>query len=1107
MLTFLTGTNICKKREEIERRILSLVDSGKRAVLIVPQQSASDRDRDFLLKYGEHDSDILAIEGLERFVAQMLEDKGLSTKPYVEKAARNVLMSLAVESLLESLDVYKRHASRKNNIDILLSAYDELKQAGATSEMLRTTGTGSTGRKVKELSLIFAAFEALVNERFSDSSDNIKKLLDFLKTNRCFEDCVFFFDDFRGLTHEQTRLVSAIAKDAKDVYFSVCADSLTDDGNEAFVHSRRNAEAIRKCATADGVRVFEEKISSDTLNETAIDFLRDTMFSQEDISFDGNGDDITVYTASDVYDECSFVAANIKKLIESGKYRCRDIGVYERSGNYTKKLAVELKNCGIPVSEDERRPLSEYPLVRMILFAGEIAAYGFNTQRVLSYIKTGITGIDDDECDTLENYVTMWSIDGKAWESEFTANPDGYGISFVEEQKEKLNAINDIRKRAVEPLSAMRAALSNGDARSCCTAVYSLITSTGAKGEYLKLAVALNEHGAEKEALCCIRVWDEVINALDVLYKAIGENTVTKTRFYEMLSLILSEDSLGDIPSGLDRIIIGTADRTRFLSPKVIFVMGLTQGDFPMSTDRQSLFTAKEKRELIAAGIPLESIPENIYFEERLIAYNAVVSAKEKVYLTSPLVSTSGEKKEKSEVINEVLRRIPNAKQIEFNEIKREDKIYSPSSGLDAYALNIDENSEFTCSVYEALKHFPNFAGRIEAVKFLHRGMPDEFSDKAIAKKLFGEKLYISPSRLETYSKCPFMYYCRYGMKAQNTEPASFDARINGLLVHKVFEELLGTYTKEELTHLSYEERKQKIDEAADEYIKENMGSTLSTDILRQLDRQKRVLLDIFNRLIEEFTNSSFEVSDVELEIKYDGEVEPYSVKDGDIAVTLHGTVDRVDVFKDGDICYFRVIDYKTGLKKFKLSDVFDGLNMQMLVYLVAIWAGRKGKYSGYLPAGLLYVPARTGGVNVGREATAEDIKLQKLKNGTMSGIILKNESVLRGMERGGEGIFIPQKATEKGLVGDMYTMDDMERIKKKLEKVILSEAKNISEGVIPISPVNSGDYEATCDYCSFADVCRRESDGQCRSPLNMAFDKVIKELKEDEESEGGENG
>ncbi len=1107
MLTFLTGTDIYKKREEIEKRILSLIDSGKHAFLIVPQQSAFDRDRDFLLKYGEKDSDILTIEGLERFVAQMLEDNGLSTKPYVEKAARNVLMSLAVESLSESIDIYKRHASRKNNIDILLSAYDELKQAGATPEMLRTTGTGSTGRKAKELSLIFSAFEALVNERFSDSSDNIKKLLDFLKTNRCFEDCVFFFDDFRGLTHEQTKLVSAIAKYADDVYFSVYAGSLTDDGNEAFVHSRRNAETVRRCAAADGVRVFEERISSDNSDETAISFLRDTMFSQEDISFDEESDDITVYNASDVYDECAFVAANIKKLIESGKYRCRDIGVYERSGNYTKKLTVELKNCGIPVFEDERRPLSEYPLVRMILFACEIAAYGFNTQRVLSYIKTGITGIDDDECDILENYVTMWSIDGKAWESDFTANPDGYGVSFDDEQTEKLNTINAIRKRAVEPLSAMRNSLAAGDARSCCTAVYSLITSTGAKGEYLKLAVALNENGAEKEALCCIRVWDEVINALDVLYKAIGENTVTKTRFYEMLSLILSEDSLGDIPSGLDRIIIGTADRTRFLSPKVIFVMGLTQGDFPMSTDRQSLFTAKEKRELIAAGIPLESIPENIYFEERLIAYNAVVCAKDKVYLTAPLVSAAGEKKEKSEIINEVLRRIPKAKQIEFSEINREDRIYSPSSGLDAYALNIDENSEFTSSVYEALTRFPNFAGRTEAVKYLHRGLPDEFENKDIAKKLFGEKLYISPSRLETYSKCPFMYYCRYGMKAQNTEPASFDARINGLLVHKVFEELLGTYTKDELTSLTYEERKQKIDEAADEYIKENMRGDLSAELLRQLERQKRVLLDIFNRLIEEFTNSSFEVSDVELEIKYNGEVEPYSVSDGDVAVTLHGTVDRVDVFKDGDICYFRVIDYKTGLKKFNLSDVFDGLNMQMLVYLVAIWAGKKGKYSGFLPAGLLYVPARTGGVNVDRNATAEEIKDQKLKNGTMSGIILKNESVLRGMERNGKGLFIPQKIGDKGLKGEMYTMDDMERIKKKLEKVIIHEAKNISEGIIPVNPVNSGNYAATCDYCSFADVCRRESDGKCRSPLNMSFDDVIKELEEDEESEGGKNG
>ena len=1082
--------------------MLSFLAKKNKVYLIVPEQSAFNRDRDLLLTFGERDSDTLCVTGLERFVCEMLEENGLRQKPQAENAARAVAMSMAVESVADSLDIFSRHGVRASSVNELLATYGELKQACASAEMLGGVRDGGVKKKAKELAMIFSAYDALVNERFDDPSDNISRLCDFLAGKHLFGNCIFFFDDFRGFTGAQIRLISLLCADADNVFLSVSAPDFGDsDGSEAFGHARRNARAVRVAASRYAVACREINTDGEKDENDVFAFLRDNLFSATDAIFENGGENICVYEASDVADECSFAAMCIKSLVESGKYRCRDIGVFQRSDIYTNSLIAELKKCGVPVCEDSRKSLGEYPLVRMILCGVEAAVHGLNTQRVLTYLKTGVAGVSDGDCDLLENYVTLWGIDRKAWENDFRGNPDGYGVEFDDERKAELEKINSIRQRAVNPLLKLKNALSKGEPYDSCAAVYGLISDTGAKGEFLRLATELNGVGQEKEAMACARVWDETADALDALYGALGNAPVPPQRFYELLTLIFCGDSLGDIPAGIDRIVIGTADRTRFLNPKIVFVMGLTEGDFPQNSVRGGVFNAVEKRELIANGIDIESTPEKIYGEERLIAYNSLTAASDMLFMSYPRVSPSGEEKQKSEIVSEIEKRVPRRKVKKADELTDVEKVFSPSSGLDIYAAHIGENSVFKQSLRTALELFPGYAEKAAAVDYAYGGIPASFSDKSLARELFGEKMYISPSRLETYSKCPFMYFCRYGVKAKTQQSVSLDARVNGLLVHRVFEVLLNEYSKEELSAMPFDRRKTVVDKTTDEYIRLNMGGDdfLGTDTKRQIERQKRTLLDILNRLIAEFGNSSFEVSDVELEIKRGADAEPFTVTDGEIEVTLHGTVDRVDTFRDGDTLYMRVIDYKTGGKKFVLGDVFDGLNMQMLIYLIALWVNGKGKYEGAVPAGILYVPARSGGDNVGRRAGQEEIEAQKLKNGKMNGIILENESVLRAMERGAEGIFIEQSIKNGVMKGDFYTLDDMNRIKRKIEKVILDEVGRMLDGDVGALPVVNGDYEHTCEYCEFSDVCRRESDGAKQNYVKIKNADAIKALREEE--------
>lgn len=1101
LLTFFTGTDVKRKRKTIEKEMLSASSDGKRVFLIVPEQAAFDRDRELLLRLGEKECSRLNISGLERFVTETLEEYGIVRKPFAENSARAAVMSLALDAVRESIEIFARHGARLSSVNELLSTYDEIKESGATPELLGKVPSGNVGRKARELSLIFSAYDTLINERFADPTDNITRLCEYLPGKGLFENTVFFFDDFRGFTCSQIRLIGELAAEAENVFLSVTAPDFNEnDGNEAFRHSRRNARLIRRRAAEKNVKCYEKNTDGDKNGEDIFAFLRDNLFSESDDSIKGKVDNVCIYKASDIEDECSFVTMTIKKLLESGKYRCRDIGIFQRSGNYTESLTAMLKKCGIPVFEDTRKPLGDYPLVRMLLSGTEAAAKGINTQRIFTYLKTGVAGVTDEECDLLENYVTLWSIDGKAWEKDFSGNPDGYGVDFDDVRRNELEKINVIRRKAAEPVLKLRAALSDGEPLKSCTAVYELIDDTGAKGEFLRLATELSGAGAEKEALDCARVWDETADALDALYNSLGKEYVSPLRFYELLTLILCGDSLGDIPAGIDRIVMGTADRTRFLDPKIVFMTGVCEGDFPINSVRNGIFGTEEKRELAKYGIAVESIPENIYSEERLIAYNCVTAASDRLYVSYPSVSVEGDTKAPSEIISELSVRLPGLNVISVSDTDEKERVFSPYSALELFASRLGSNDAFTASLEKALESVPGFKEKTRAVRYAHDGTPAGFSDKKLSAELFGKRLYVSPSRLESFSKCPFMYFCRYGMKAKPIEPAKLDSRINGLLVHRVFEVLLGKYSKQELTKLSYDARKKAVDETADEYINTNMGGSdgMSTAVKRQTERQKEIILDILNRLISGFDMSEFEVSDVELEIKRGADAEPYTVKSGDIEVTLYGTVDRVDTFRDGDTLYFRVIDYKTGGKKFVLSDVFGGLNMQMLIYMIALWLNGKGKYANALPAGILYVPARSSGANVDRNADREQIEKQKLINGRMNGIILENETVLRGMESEAAGIFIEQRIKDGRMEGELYSMEDIGRIRKKIEEVITEEVQRMTDGDVSACPVLDGDYKTTCEYCRYASVCRRETDGAKRDYFKTSFKNAIKMLKEE---------
>ena len=103
-----------------------------------------------------------------------------------------------------------------------------------------------------------------------------------------------------------------------------------------------------------------------------------------------------------------------------------------------------------PAYVSRRSDILEKPVMTLLLSAVDAVTGGFEYEDMFRYLKTGMTGVTEAECDLLENYVIRWEIRGNMWlrDVPWTLNPDGYGRDMTEERAARLQEINRIGKGA-----------------------------------------------------------------------------------------------------------------------------------------------------------------------------------------------------------------------------------------------------------------------------------------------------------------------------------------------------------------------------------------------------------------------------------------------------------------------------------------------------------------------------------------------------------------------------------------------------------------------------------------------------------------------------------
>lgn len=1098
MLQFITGKKGSGKTTCLHSLLGKYVkEENCDAVLIVPKHFTFESDTGILKQLGPKDACRVEVLSFSRLAHTVLKTCRGIKKPPLEDGANAVIMSLALDGMKDRLKVFSKHISTVSFVEKMLSQIKDFKKNLITPEELekaaRALPDGTLKEKALETALIYRAYNAVLQQSFYDDNDLLSIVYDILLESDYFENKVVAIDGFSRFTAQERRLISLMMRQARAVYITACTEnSQSTDASSPFaavnatVRRIKNEAAKYALGCAPDISLCDRDAGFTTYRHKELYALEKNLYHAQYVPYTESVQAVTLLCCRTVRDECDAAARQIKKLMRTGEYRCRDIAVVYRDEKvYEKEIRHSLVKYGVPVFEDKRQPIENEPLVIFIRSLLSVCAEGISTENIIALCKTGLWCVSADETASVENYALMWSLKGRDWQRDWTENPDGFGIEMNEKRQESLKELNEIREKTAMPLLRFRESTKDVCGKEFIKMLYLFLRENGVDERLKQYALALEETGNFDLAKEQEQVWDIMMNVLDKLAVTVSDRKIPVKRLCEIFDLTVSTQSLGKLPDGFDEVYICSCERITTKTPKVVFVMGANDGVFPAAYKSQGVFATVEKERLKASLPDYDDGAAQAAIYERFLVYGALCSAREKLYVSWSLANTAGETLTPSQIVYDIKKILPRVETVNTAFLKEEELIESEKAAFELMAAHWNENSPKENALKKYFFEKEEYKGKMRSLERLAEKKSFAFENAETAKELFGVNMRLSASRLEDYELCPFKYFLKHEMRVQPRKIARLDPAQSGTLVHYVLENLLKMHKAEGITAASKETLKAQTKALLDDYIETHMGGI--KDKTKRFTylyfRTLKTLDAILDRLLFEFSESDFEPCDFELHIDRSGEIQPFKVELEDGYIELCGIVDRVDKMEKNGNCYIRVVDYKTGVKKFSLSDVLGGLGMQMLLYLVSIWRNGSERYGeNIVPAGVLYLPARLEAFAVDRNDSKEAVFAKKLSGGKLDGMILDDGDVIKGMDRSLSGVMIPVKLSKSGaLSGSFISLAQLGKLAEKMDALMAQMGNELHKGKIPARPVFGKDHGTTCDFCDYAGICMRQESTDIR--------------------------
>ncbi|MCR5456840.1 MAG: PD-(D/E)XK nuclease family protein [Clostridiales bacterium] len=1062
MVTFVYGRAGAKKSTYLFDEMKKPTSAQKRLYLVPAREEVNAQHS----IANENISELVEVVTFSKLCNYVFLNRGGLCENYITPGMKKDIMYGVVRSNIKTFKKYNTISKTDTTaIEKLVAGRKELRSNLITPEQLHGASERLDGpenvilkNKFEDLALIYSLFDKEVEKKWKDPDGMMEAAAK--KAHGLFKDCDIYIDSFSEYSNAEYLMLDEIFESANNIYVVFSFIPEYDAYSNTFMSATDTERKLGDLAKKYG-KTTTAIIHKNSSNYTNIEmkYLAENVYKSNfagSIDLDENDRHIFVTSCANIYSEAEAVCVDICKRVMNGEKYGEMAVLMRDTKTYEGVIDAAMRRYGIPYYLSNRPNISGMHLIRFIEKVYQTLIYGSDSSDLLNIAKSGYIDLTMDEETALTCYVEKWNPRNlSAYRNIWTKNVLGYSAKVTEESEKTLKYANSAREKIYEVLSRFYTAIMTSKTpREHATALYDFLMYLNIPEKLVKESEFIKQNGNLSESRRIDALWKAICSTLDTT--VMTEQCLTECDaedYLQLFRLAVSEVSLGTIPTSLDEVLIGDAEKVRPHMAKTVYIMGANDGVFPASVPDDGIFTESEKTILSALECKFHDTLDIKVSNELYCFYTALCRPTTNLVITYAAYQADGHESDKSGSLKEVERLFNNFKENSYEKSDQSDLIWRKRPAYEKASRGKGRIYEIIREIMEEDEEYKD--------SFEYSGIDissDECTiEQALALECFNEKFEISHSKLESFMDCHFQFMCKYVLNlSEEPGKADFDARNVGLLIHSILENVAQFAAG----GMDDDNLKIKISDAAEEYMVELTGKEKENqppDIRHTVDFIVRQSLKFAQAIREEFTNSGYQPSDFELKIGKNSKIKPMKIEKEGTNISLQGIIDRVDTFEDGEgNVYVRVIDYKKSNKKFDPEKAKLGINDQMLLYLFSIWENGSEYYGGkkIIPGGVCYVETKP---NMRIKDSKETVNIQ--------GMTLDDEKSQKATNQA----FAPKK--------NKKTIDEMNELKSAIVESIFKNVDEMKSGAAQASPKKEGNEDRkqeNCIYCNYRSICRK---------------------------------
>jgi len=1088
-------------------------DVSNTLIYIVPEQYSLGAEfalTHILQKNGTINVQVLSFK---RLAYRLFNELGF-TKTTFSKASKNMLIYHIMLQQEKNLKILKGVNQNSGLVDTVVDMISELKRYQISWEMLENIHVPNEYLMLKlhDLAIIYQLFEKRISNEYIDVDNRLTVLSKLITKSSMLKGAKIWIDEFDSFTPQELAIIEELEKVA-DVTITLTFEKSdkqkhdTTIENDLLMLGNRTFDKLKKIANPKEVYLSHPK----RYKNQELYHLEQNIFQFPSTKYHQSTEKIHIHIEANPYQEIENIAKTILTKVRNEKLRFENIAILTRDIDMHKSLLKRIfQMYEIPYFFDDKKELAMQPLLTLVTSLFDILSKNFQYENIFNYLKTGFTNIQDmNDIDLIENYVLQYGIRGATkWLQQW---------EFPHDNLEK---INQIRQEIIAPLIHFKESI-NGkkSAKEITTQLYQFLIDIHVyENIETRMEMITNDEKITSNDLevtnTYIQVWNILMELLDEIVACLGNETMSIDLYKKVLIQGISQHQIGILPTSNDQIMIGDISRTRNSNVKVLFIIGMNDGIFPMPFSSEGFINDSERDILLENGVELAKNTKLLLMEENFNIYKSLTTPSDELYLSYPIANMEGSALRPSMIISQIKNIFPNV-DIQSNVLKENNEIYTPNEAFQPLLKNIrnyydgkEIDSKWKNVYLWYYHHQPEKLLKVQSGFDYQNTI--EYLDQCHSQKLYGKELYGSVSRLETYANCPFSFYLRYGLKIKDRKVFRLDTPDVGLFLHDIIDAFSKYFMDRNvsLRDVTKEKADEIVSQLVDESLKDFKNHIFSSSNQMKVlsNKLKRVVKRMVWIIINHIRSGEFEVEGTEVGFGKDKQFSAVQIELGDgNKLNLTGVIDRIDIAKTEDGKFVRIIDYKSYDKELKLSDIYYGLQLQLLVYLDASLSNTTDATTEneLLPGGMLYLKLDDPIIKTKKDVSVEEIEAEIAKKLRMKGVILSDVRLLKAMD---SNMISESSVLDLSIKKDgSYTAkvptaskEQFQDLMKHMKKILKQMGNEILSGNIKNEPVKMKSHTA-CQYCDYQLICGfdRELGNQYRVIHDLKNDDVLKKISD----------